>query len=243
MRKVVNESPYFGKMTASDLIARKVNNIKEYKDAYVASVQPFTPREKGILLQIIKDVEPYLKQYKYINAIPWNLCKVSTNIEEGYPHTLKDVIILSESFFDSTKEQQKITLLHEKIHVYQRMYPVETQELIINFLGYQVKKENEDIANLKRNNPDVNDLVYGKTDFYIVQLYNSFSPKSLADSYAAMVKDKNSEIVPLSSKDVDTPDMIHQIEHPYEIMASYIPYIILQKRMDPSYIKWMNEYL
>lgn len=243
MNNVINTSPYFQRMSALDLLARKVKNKDEYKQLYKSSLKGFDSQEKQKLIKHIAKIDTYLKIYKNISSIPWKLSKVSIIIEQGYPHTLKDVIVLSESFFNLPDEQQALTLLHEKIHVYQRIFPIETEELVLNFLDFQIKKENYDLAIMKRNNPDLNDLVYGKDNFYIMQMYNSFSPNSISDSRAVKVDCKSGEIQLVSTTDLEIPIEVTQLEHPMEIMACFIPYIILQKQMDTKYIKWMNLYL
>jgi hypothetical protein len=237
MNSVINKSPYFVKMTPTDLVARNSNSINEYKKTYKSSLKTFTYNEKNNLNKLILQINNKINKYTKITNIPWKLAKISNEIELSFPHTLEDVIIITDRFFEMPFEQQKITLLHEKIHIYQRLFPIETEYFIMNILDYQIKKENiEEYKLLKRNNPDLNDLVYGKEDYYIVQLYNSFKPESIADSKAMkIVKDKEPEAINNTSN--------IQVEHPYEIMASYLPYIIFDRKIDLKIEKWIKKYL
>ena len=60
-----------------------------------------------------------------------------------------------------------ITLLHEKIHIYQRKYPLESEELILNVLDYKIKSVNSDILQLARNNTYIINLKYRKKDYSV----------------------------------------------------------------------------
>jgi hypothetical protein len=54
--------------------------------------------------------------------IPWVLAKINENYENGFPHTRLGIIFLGK--LDSMIKTNLIqTLIHEKVHVYQRMYP------------------------------------------------------------------------------------------------------------------------
>jgi hypothetical protein len=244
MKNIIKISPFFNKMTPTDLIARSVDSKENYRKIYINSLLSFNNNEKNNIDSLIKLIDPILIKYKNISSIPWKITKVDVNIESGYPHTLEDVIIINNNFFTLNQEQQKILLLHEKLHIYQRKFPIETEEFVMNTLEFKIKNRNKDLNIMVRNNPDLNDLTYGKDDYYTLQVYNSFNPKSLADSKVIKVNEKNNEISDLTQNDLklDINDKT-QIEHPYEIMASYLPYVILQKKMNINYIDWMHQYL
>jgi hypothetical protein len=98
------------------------------------------------------------------------------------------------------------TLIHEKVHLYQRYYPFETA----NFISMHLKLEPLDKIEhflLARNNPDINSFVYGRDNYIIIQTYNSLQPFSLADS-ASMKHFYNG-----------TTAITEEKEHPYETMA------------------------
>jgi hypothetical protein len=38
------------------------------------------------------------------------------------------------------------------------------------------------------------------------------------------------QVKPINARDLGLPDYVHQVEHPYEIMASIIPEIILERK-------------
>jgi hypothetical protein len=236
MNSVINKSSYFQNMTPADLVARDTMSIANYIDKYKKSLLKFTNHEKTKLNNLISGIDNVIIKYKNISNIPWKIAKISNDIELSFPHTLEDVIIISAKFFEMPIERQKITLLHEKIHIYQRLFPLETEELIINVLKYEIKKENSDYRLLRRNNPDLNNLVYGKDNYYTVQLYNSFHPDSIADSRVFKIIGNKKELIEESNSDI-------QIEHPYEIMASYLPKVIFKQLFDIKIEDWLNNYL
>ena len=244
MKHIIKISPFFSKMTITDLIARNIDSKEHYKNLYIKSLIHFTNNQKNIIDSLIKSIDPILINFKNISSIPWKITKIDVNIENGYPHTIEDVIVFNDNFFTLNQEQQKLLLLHEKIHIYQRKFPIETHEFIMNILGFQIKNRNKNFNMMVRNNPDLNDLTYGKDNYYILQIYNNFNPKSLADSKIIKVNEKNNEISNLTQNDlnIELNDKT-QLEHPYEIMASYLPYVILHKKVNINYIDWMHQYL
>ena len=241
MKNIINKSIYFNKMSRLDLIARKSGSSEDYKNKYYNSLIAFNNADKSKLEKCIKNIDYKIRKYKNLYAIDWKFAKVSNDIELGYPHTLEDTIVLSPKFLETPEDQMTITLLHEKIHIYQRKYPLETEELILNVLEYKIKSVDPDILELARNNPDINNLNYGKDDYVILQIYNNFSPKSIADSRLVKVTDKN-----IQDYTPETENMQHmhmQYEHPYEIMACYLPHIIIKGEFLEKTNKWMEKYL
>jgi hypothetical protein len=244
MKNTINKSAYFNKMSRLDLIARKSGSSEDYKKKYYNALIAFNNADKSKLERCIKNIDHKIRTYKKVYAIEWKFAKVSNDIELGYPHTLEDTIVVSPQFLETPEDQMMITLLHEKIHIYQRKYPLETEELILNVLDYQIKSVNSDILELARNNPDINNLNYGKDDYVILQIYNSFSPKNIADSRLVKVVNNNVE----DYKPKKSPNMHVQYEHPYEVMACYLPHIIYKNKElneinQEKIVKWMEKYL
>ena len=256
MKSTISKSVYFNKMSRLDLIARKSGSSEDYKKTYYNALQIFNNSEKLKLERCIKNIDEKIRQYKNLSSIEWKFAKVSNDIELGYPHTLEDIIVLSPKFLETPENQMMITLLHEKIHIYQRKYPLETEELILNVLDYKIKSVNPDILELARNNPDLNNLNYGKDDYVILQIYNNFSPKNIADSrLVKVVNEKIQDYKPDANDmhdenvhDENVQNMHLQYEHPYEIMACYLPHIIyknknIKKEIVEKTVNWMKDYL
>lgn len=254
MDYVVQNSPYFKRMSREDLQVRQANNEQEYISMYISGVKEFTEKEKDMIRTLITNVEIFLERYKNINSISWKICKMSKDIERGFPHTLEDVIVLSDNFFDLSYEQQMLILVHEKIHIFQRLFPAETNDLVMNIWKFEIKKTNPAVK--VRNNPDLNDISYGKGNFYTCQMYRHGNIDSITDSDPVKIIENNENRENMSYRayllrredlGLDLPSYISQIEHPFEIMGSYLPYIILQRlsgesKPSQSVLDWLERY-
>jgi len=248
IEQIIDDSNYFDRMNNINLLVRNVNSIPAYIKLYKDSVKDFSENEKIILTELCNSVDKYIRKSKKILNIEWKFAKVSSDIENGWPHTLGDVIILSPDFFIiKSPTQQLTTLLHEKIHVYQRLFPIETNKLFEKWnFKPALKFDNVQMA---RNNPDINDLVYAKDDKIFVQLYNSKTPNDIGDSQPYIYnEDDKDHPINISQKDLDISKMASQYEHPNEIMATVIPKIIINdfdEKTDffDAVKEWISKYL
>lgn len=244
IENIVNVSQFFARMTQADLYARGQDSITSYKRFYLDNVETFTKKEKYILESLTQEID--LIPTKHLQTIPWKFVKLSTNIENGYPHTLEDTIMLPHNFFDKSKEAIKTTLLHEKIHVFQRKFPHIIDNLIMQ-LGFKRINSDivpKDIMNLKRNNPDI-EGIYQYNYFIPIQLYTSHTPSSLADSSLHLYDIRNKRLIDNANY---LPSYINQSEHPYEVTAVIIPRILLNTQYADDYHcnitkKWCQDHL
>lgn len=242
MLDVIDKSPFFNNMSPVDLVARKADSAAEYKSIYKKHVIEFTNTEKRRLTQITKD-------FPHLQNIPWKFAKVSDKIENAYPHTLQDVIILPVSFFmKGDAKSIMATLVHEKIHVYQRLYPKETLALLtrLGFVQADPRHLPEEISRMRRNNPDIQG-VFHFNNTISVQVYTSVRPASLADSKTVLYDFKKGVVVDDNIYGRFIPYYINQKEHPYEIMAVLIPKILLGEQhkddMFNTALEWCQEYI
>lgn len=239
MYDVIDKSQFFNDMSPVDLVARDSESAADYKSMYKNHVIEFTTTEKKRLTEITKG-------FPHLQNIPWKFAKVSDRIENAYPHTLQDVIILPVSFFQKNNDTIKPTLVHEKIHVYQRLYPKETLDLLtrLGFSKTDPRKLPEQISSMKRNNPDIQG-VFHFNNTIPVQVYNSVRPTSLADSKTILYDFKKGFVVDEDGHFI--PYYINQKEHPYEIMAVLIPKILLGEQhkddMFATALKWCQDYI
>lgn len=242
MNKVIDESSFFLRMTSTDLLARNINTVPGYIKFYKDNLQTFNDTEKKILETHIEKLRKI--KSKNLKNIEWKFAKVNFNIENGYPHTLKDVIVLSNVFFELSPSEQFSTLLHEQIHVFQRLYPIETEKLVTRYWNFKVVDKNTNFE-LARNNPDINEFVYSRNDVKIIQVYKNKSPSNIADSETLFL-DKDGKNETLNKLNI--PSVINQIEHPYEIMGVILPKLLITQYTDDSkFIKntmlWISRYL
>ena len=185
----------------SDILIKDYDNINN-KDEYLYNIENhlYTPtkKEKKIIKNAIYKAENKLKNkhymgfnYNKIQKSPWVIgCSIGENYEFGYPHTRNNIIILNyNNIYD--KDLYK-TLIHERIHVYQKLFPKDMNKFL-KYFGFE-KIKRKDISHL--DNPDTNNYIYKKNDFI----------------FECNIIDNNLHYTNLSS----------QYEHPYEYMAYII---------------------
>lgn len=232
-QKTVNASPYFDNMNTVDLRVRGAATKHAYKNMYLHGFRDFTADQRNIIDNCVKIANDKLrKNFARLYSIPWKLAKIDASLENGFPHTLGDVIILSDAFFSRPIEDMIATLIHEKVHVFQRLYPKETSDIVkaMGFQKYDIDKKELPY----RSNPDLPHSCYGTHDGPIIQLYSN-NPITLFDSKPVLIK-PNKEVT-ITAHDLGIPSYVHQVEHPYEIMASIVPELALQRRDTSSHIE------
>lgn len=167
---------YYSSFTKYDLRARKVSSIKEYLSNIKKSVSFFSTFEKQKIRNFISQIDEKMKYIK-INGfdgekatrLPWIIgCVIGDLYEDGLPHTRNNVIILPRDCIDIE------TLIHEKVHVYQKIYKEEMKEYLKQF-------EKEPRHELSRANPDIDNWIYSKNGKRFSCVYRSKNPKSIQD--------------------------------------------------------------
>jgi hypothetical protein len=214
-------------MTNTDLSSRNyTGTLQNYKNTYINSVREFTLQEKHFLQHLVLRADKYLAAFKNINMIPWRFAKLCCLLEGGFPHTQLEFVFLEQSFFvhgNRTEQDMVAILIHEKLHVYQRLFPVETHMLISSW-DYRpcgLLRNQHDA----RNNPDLNGILFCKEGDPSYMRYNNENPAHLNDSQ------------------VTGPD---QFEHPFERMAYEISeHLVYGKDMlnIEKTLGWMRTYL
>jgi len=195
---------FYDKFKKIDYKVRKINNISEYSSNIKNSVSDFTENEKKKIVEIVKNIErkftninlPWLNGQKF-NNIPWKIGLVKGyEYENGLPHTRNEYIIINRdhlgrhSFFN--------TMIHEKVHVYQKMFPEDVNIFLNTHNFKKIRKVNEN--DMIRVNMDIDDWIYSDEN---------------GNEYKA-VFNKN----PVDIQDVRfTPCNSQLCEHPFEKMA------------------------
>ena len=197
---------YFKSFNEINLKAYGYKTIKDYVDAAIKDADDFSEKEKEYLTKEMKRADEFLKTFdkipyfpgKKVADIPWKLAKTKHNVyEKGYPHTRLDIIFMPG---DILMDKDIIrTLVHEKVHVFSRLYPRDMQRWN-DHNGY--KKFNI-LKNypLARNNPDVDGIVYvDKYGKETLAQYRTKNPKNIEDSMYPYGQD-------------------YKTEHPNEVLA------------------------
>jgi hypothetical protein len=134
---------------------------EECKKAYVNSLEPVDNRF-DILCQQADDILKkqgnkimFPLDLKRLLSIPWKLYIFSQG-ELLHPHSHGDAIFIPLTL---TKRLTVDTLIHEKIHLFQKLYPIETQKYLKG--AHIVGKC--DLLNSPHRNPDVDVYIYNTT--------------------------------------------------------------------------------
>jgi hypothetical protein len=235
---VIQSASYFTQMSPLDLEARASSSKEDYTARYVESLRDFTTDEQILLEEDIQYANLLTEKYPHLNGIQWKLAKLCCNIEKGFPHTLGNIIFVGEEFFAKQSQFQQVqTLIHEKIHIYQRLYPLETNLLITKYWDYTIHDILKKYPD-SRNNPDLNNIMYANKDgVYFYQSFHS-NPKSLADAKIKFNLENHSNV------DRDPTEIY---EHPFEKMSYVLANIIVQEKAttedERKAVSWVQKYL
>jgi hypothetical protein len=238
---------FFSSLNKADLKARNSKTVDSYKLQYIDNITEFTTQEKNTIADWISKANKLTRHFHNLSHISWKIAKLCCNTENSFPHTIGDTIFLPETFTDTTLSNvsNKVeTLIHEKIHIYQRKFPLFSNILIQMYWKYNIYTlkhylHNSQSETRARSNPDLNNILYTRLNSsskdkrlhgntLCFQQYTVKSPKSLAQSK-------------LSETCTET------FEHPYEQMAYIIADLITNNSIkNDDYIeaiKWMKIYL
>jgi hypothetical protein len=172
---------YVRNLSALDLHARGVKTHVEYLNHIEDTAISFTDDEKELLERCAKDADKYLRNERFkevdygnhlngndIADIKWIFANTYTNYhldtikenEQGLPHTRENVILLSKNVLKNDALNLTNTLLHEKIHIYQRYNP-KIFDTIIKEMGLkELDRKHFKQAKYIRSNPDTNNKLY-----------------------------------------------------------------------------------
>ena len=252
---------YVRNLSELDLHARNVKTHVEYLHNIEETAISFTDEEKELLVKCANNADKYLiketfselKYGKYLNGndiagIKWIFANTYTNYfndvikenEQGLPHTRENIILLSKNVLKYDELNLTNTLIHEKIHIYQRYNP-EIFDKIIKDMGLkELDKKSFKHAKYIRSNPDTNNKLYyyAKNNDNTMGLLNAIMNIGGGSDNKNDIKDSNDSTDTKDSKDYDDdkvmvclyrndkPNSINDVkhknysaEHPYEKIA------------------------
>ena len=131
---LVAKNPYFKQLSKEDLIYRNVPNAQVYLRKYLSHYRSVCPSQKlklRVACQKATDLLPLKLRLK------WRVVKLHANheVENGYAHTLDDVIILVDYCMEYPMQKLVATLIHEAVHIYQRYNPFDNN-ILLQRLGF-----------------------------------------------------------------------------------------------------------
>jgi hypothetical protein len=184
-----NHNMYYNTFTSTDMKVRNIISIDNYKERIRDSVSDFNNNEKNMISNAVITANIKLKKINlpWFNGIvaanlPWKFGIVSDDkYEEGFPHTVIDTIILSRKYIRFTNPMMLLvsTLIHEKVHIYQKKYPEEYRKYLKDNNFIAVQNNNDNI----RANPDTfyDPTIYIKNNKIYKMEYKT-SPNSIGDT-------------------------------------------------------------
>lgn len=233
--KVLKFKPYFNKFNKIDLKVRNCTNSNQCMNSYSKYVKKFTKKEKKIITRYINKVKnhPILKPYN------WKFIRVNDQIENGFPHTQKDCIIITDYFMNEIiKNNGSHTLIHEQIHVIQRLAPKKMHQHIKEVLNFNMVDNIKGLEQYKsktRSNPDehLSKFWIYKNKILPICLYSN-NATQLGDASYFGFKIKNNEIIsepiPLHNfKEYEHKKLGKNNYNAYEVQAEYLMYLISQE--------------
>jgi len=153
---------YYNNMDDNNIKLRRITDLNVFLNNLHKCFYNCNEYEKYILNNAIYIAHKKLSTinchgfYPYkLNNIPWKIgFSYMYDYEFGLPHTHSDIIILNK---DNIYEDDLVTILmHERIHVYQRLFPEDIEEyLLYNNFERIAKKTEKD-----RVNPDTDEYIY-----------------------------------------------------------------------------------
>jgi hypothetical protein len=148
--------------------------------------------------KIIKKMDKKLIDLK--NVYVWNICITKNNFMFNCPTTLSNIIFMPYRIIQTNSYEK--TLIHEKIHVFQRFKFKEWNDYILKNTNFILSKPI----------PVKNELYNPDTLYSFTYLYKTH--KSTYRGYL----NKNMEVAWINLKN-DNMDILPRYEHPYECFA------------------------
>lgn len=179
---------YVRQLSSADLYARQANDHTDYLKKSSEDVIK-VPLEKQYLLQkAISHANQFFSTFEnsYIQKdemqqIPWKLAFTKGYYENGLPHTRMDIIFLPISILNQSISSITQTLIHEKVHLHQRIYKARYQNILLSKNYKIIGTRNQ--YHYVRSNPDVDEYIYyHPNNSVMMEKYRTLTPKNIQDT-------------------------------------------------------------
>ena len=225
----------------ADAIARGCPSLREARSRYAGA---FLDLDRVRRLHVESRLEPLCafvdracraSGHSDVAELGWRFAVLGKReVDNGFPHTLGGLICLPgflvariariderppsfrpDDAASVDRESIVVTLLHEKLHVFQRLRPGQA-DVLGREMGYRRAGKRAElpraVARVTRDNPDIDDYVYSYEPAggrIPVCMYRSEQPEGLHDCATVFIGDEDAEGAMAVAK----------YEHPYEHMA------------------------
>jgi hypothetical protein len=185
---IKNNDKYYETFYTNDYKTRNINNIDDYYNFIEQSVDDFTENDINKLNNCIIIANNFFKKInkKWFNGnkaneIKWIIGTIKGKLyENGLPHTRSNIIIISKDDISNNDTTKLVkTLIHEKVHIYQKIYHEDSEIFIneYNFIKHKLRDEKDNI----RANPDLNKWIYKDMNGNIYSAIYNKNPVSIED--------------------------------------------------------------
>ena len=263
IKNIYNNSAYFDRLNKIDIKTRNLDNLKKTDliNNYLDNMEKFSINDKHLISNTIRTLLDNLinKNKKNFLYTTWNFAKFS-NIENNFPHTHGNIIFIPNAMVDTNLNNKSIeTIVHEKVHIFQRTHPELFIDLYTNYWNFKKIKINNIsiIDKISRSNPDGVDnnwvFSYNNINIILISLFNK-NPNSISDStnYGIYLDTNMNIIEPIKKKKIlkikeftNFFGILNNNYHPNEISADIIAkHIINSNNNTKAYInfnKWWNK--
>jgi hypothetical protein len=247
--------PYMYKIKLNSIITNI--SFEEFVNQYKKSLHRLTKSQLVSLKSKLESSNNLLKDASLfiLNSIPWKFYISHNNLENSMPYTIGQRIIIPESKLDNIGEN---TLIHEKIHILQRRFQSQFNNLYTKMYPFLHKMYDERILPItlkmiNMTNPDGNNTywVYKLKNKYWLPLLiydtstSSFVEKAYEVTYTTDKHDEGIIIntiksILLRSLFNDMPEFI-SLYHPNEIFACELSQSISDNQpIHPNLLETLN---
>jgi hypothetical protein len=201
---------YYNTFTKKDLEVRNIENTDEYISKIKESVSEFTLSEKNILKKCINIISKNLSKINLeyfdgskANKIIWKIgCVKGNEYEDGLPHTRNDIIILNHNSLNTNINNIILLLIHEKVHIYQKMYEKDIEKYLKKFNFKRIKSRPENV----RANPDIDNYLYKDDSKVYKAMYNK-NASSVSDVRYSSYNDGQKSEHPFEKMAIEIEDL------------------------------------
>ncbi len=164
-KKIRTNLPYYKRFSPQDWTARGVKNLAQYLSSIV--VTDFDADQRRKLCKAVRQAKRDFSRIqvdwfdgKVAMKIPFKFGAIADDsYENGYPHTIGDVILLTTETVDEMSDEDLAELIkHEQTHVFQRKFPKYVRCFLKQF-GYRRLKKQHPRDGI-RANPDTDGITY-----------------------------------------------------------------------------------
>jgi hypothetical protein len=216
---IEDSDQFYPRFNQHDLQARQCSTISEYMDMIYESVIDLSPQEQEIIKKKIQEIQQikwpqdpniWIDPQKF-NQLPWNIGGMEgRKYEYGLPHTRSDVIIIPKEQIQDTPDF-KNTLLHEKLHIYQKAFPFEFASYLQQ-QGWKIHQHYNECPRC-RSNPDTNEYIYKYNNDIHHGIYNN-NPQSVMDVTFSPKNFYNYE----HPTEKYVLDLLHQLQNVFKVL-------------------------